>query len=75
MRISGWWASRRQRKLEAYDKNHAYATAEEQQQLKRRSLFRRSLDSSITGGMPEGTGISPGGAPIDFTADEKPPRY
>jgi hypothetical protein len=75
MSISDWWASRRQRKLEAYDKNHAYATAEEQRQLKRRSFFRRSLDSSITGGMPEGTGISSGGTPIDFTADEKPPRY
>ena len=75
MSISAWWASRRQRKLEAYDKNHAYATAEEQQQLKRRGLFRRRMDVSITGGMPEGTGISPTGTPMDFTADEKPPRY
>jgi hypothetical protein len=75
MSITGWLANRQRRKREAYAKNNAYATAEEQQQLKRRSLFRRSLDSSITGGMPEGTGISPSGTPIDFTADEKPPRY
>ena len=74
MSISNWWANQRQRKLKAYDKNHAYATPEEQQQLKRRGLFRRGLDASITGGMPEGTG-APGGTPIDFTADEKPPRY
>ena len=75
MSISSWRASRRQRKQEAYDKNNAYATAEEKQQLKRRGLFRRPLDLAITGGMPEGTGISPGGTPIDFTADENPPRY
>jgi hypothetical protein len=75
MSISSWWANRRQRKLEAYDKNYAYATAEEQQQLKPRSLFRRKVDSSITGGMPEGTGISPTGIPMDFTADEERPRY
>jgi hypothetical protein len=29
----------------------------------------------VTGGMPEGTGISPTGTPMDFTADEKPPRH
>jgi hypothetical protein len=75
MSISGWWAGRRRRMQEAYAKNHAYATAEEQQQLKRRGLFRRRMDASITGGMPEGTGISPTGTPIDFTADEKPPDY
>lgn len=74
MSISSWRASRRRRKLEAYKKNFAYATAEEQQQLKRRGLFRRRLDMSITRGMPDGTG-APGGTPIDFTADEKPPRY
>jgi hypothetical protein len=73
--ISGWWARRRRRKLEAYEKNYAYAAAEERQQLKRRSLFRRRLDFSITGGMPEGTGISATGTPMDFTADEEPPRY
>jgi hypothetical protein len=43
MSIRDWWASRRQRKLEAYDKNHAYATAEEQKQLKRRNRVRSRL--------------------------------
>jgi hypothetical protein len=75
MSISGWWASRRERKQEAYSKNYAYATPAERQQLKRRGLFRRRMDASITGGMPEGTGISPTGTPIDFTADEEPPRH
>ena len=75
MPIRGWWASRRQQKLDAFDKNHGYATAEEQQQLKRRSLFRRGLDARATGGMPDGTGISPTGTPMDFTADQERPRY
>jgi hypothetical protein len=68
--VRGWWAGWRQHKREAYVKNRGYATAEEQQHLKRRRL--RTL---ATGGMPEGTGISPTGTPMDFTADEKPPRY
>ena len=70
LNIRGWWASRRQRRLEAFTKNREYATPEEASKLKRRRL--RTL---ATGGMPEGTGISPTGTPMDFTADEKPPRY
>jgi hypothetical protein len=68
--IRGWWGSRRQHKRDAYAENQVYATDEERQKLK-----RHRLDTSITGGMPEGTGISPTGTPMDFTADEKPPRY
>lgn len=70
MSILSWWASRRQHKREAYAKNHAYATPEEREKLKRRRFKTR-----LTGGMREGTGISPTGTPIDFTADEKPPRH
>lgn len=68
--VRSWWATRRRHKQAAYDKNHGYATAEEQTKLKRRRL--RTL---ATGGMPEGTGISPTGTPMDFTTDQKPPRY
>jgi hypothetical protein len=75
MSIGGWWARWQRRKLEAYDKNHGYATAEEQEQLKRRNRVRSRLAARATGGMPDGTGISPTGRPIDFTADEKPPRH
>lgn len=70
MGIRSWWTGRRQNKQAAYEKNHGYATAAEKTKLKRRKL--RTL---ATGGMPEGTGISPTGSPMDFTADQKPPRY
>lgn len=75
MTIRDLWASRRQREREAYAKNFGHATAEEQQQIRRRRYFRGRLASRATGGMPDGTGISPTGTPIDFTADQKPPRY
>ena len=70
MSILNWWASRQQRKREAYTKNHASATPQETEKLKRRWFKTR-----LTGGMPDGTGISPTGRPMDFTADEKPPPY
>jgi len=65
-----WWAGRRQRQQDAFTKNRAYATPEEAGKLK-----RHRLKALVTGGMPEGTGISPTGTPMDFTADEKPPRH
>jgi hypothetical protein len=75
MSIRAWWTSRRQRKLEAYDNSYGHATAEEQREIKGRRSFRGRLQTRATGGMPDGTGISPTGTPIDFTADQKPPRY
>lgn len=68
--VRAWRASRRERKLEAYAENLGNATPEERANTKWSRLRARA-----TGGMPEGTGISPTGTPIDFTADEKPPRY
>jgi len=75
MSIRGWWVGRRERQLEEYDRSFGRATAEEQDQIKRRRYFRGRLQTKATGGMPEGTGMSPTGTPIDFTADQKPPRY
>lgn len=74
MSIQGWWAGRRRRRLEAYDENFGHATAEEQQEIKRRSRLW-VLSWRNARGLPEGTGMSPTGTPIDFTADQKPPRY
>jgi hypothetical protein len=68
--VRGWWASRRQRQRDAFIKNRSYATPEGAGKLK-----RSRLKTLATRGMPEGTGISPTGTPMDFTADEEPPRY
>ena len=74
--IRDWRTSRRQQKLDAYAKNLGHATPEEAEQLRgARKLLRNRLKTFVTGGMPDGTGISPTGTPIDFTADQKPPRY
>jgi hypothetical protein len=70
MSIRSWWTGRRRNRQAAYDKNHGYATADEQTKLK-----RRKLGTFASGGMPEGTGISPTGTPMDFTADDRPPKY
>jgi hypothetical protein len=70
MSIRGWWASRRQRKREAYAERYGYATPNELEKTK-----HSTLDTLVTDGMPEGTGISPTGTPMDFTADLKRPRY
>jgi len=65
-------ASRRERKRAAYAESRGYLSDEELGTVKRR--FRRT-EMRSTGGMREGTGISPTGTPVDFTADEKPPKY
>jgi hypothetical protein len=70
MSILNRWASRRRRRRAAYAESLAYATPEEVAKTK-----RSRLKTLVTGGMPKGTGISPTGTPVDFTADEKPPRY
>jgi hypothetical protein len=70
MSIHGWWVSRRQRKREAYAERYGYATSKELGKTK-----HKILDTLVTDGMPDGTGVSPTGTPIDFTADLKKPRY
>lgn len=70
MSILNWWAGQRRRQREAYAKNTEFATPVEAEKLE-----RRRFKTLLTGGMPEGTGISPTGEPMDFTADEEPPRY
>ena len=69
-------ASRRRHQLDAYAENFGHATPEEAEKLRAsRKLFRNRLKTLVTGGLPDGTGISPTGTPIDFTADQKPPRH
>jgi hypothetical protein len=69
--VAGWWAIRRRHEREAYADARGFATPEELDEVER----HRPFSSRVTGGMPEGTGISPTGTPMDFTADEAPPRY
>ncbi len=72
--VRGWRASRGRRKLEALAEGRGHATAEELEEIDKHRHKRFS--TLLTGDLPEGTGISPTGTPIDFTADEKsPPPY
>jgi len=66
-----WWRGRKERKSAAYAESRGYLSDEELTNVKRR--FRPRITG--TGGLPEGEGVSPTGTPIDFTADEKPPKY
>jgi hypothetical protein len=74
--IRGWFTGRDERHREAHARDYGDATPEEAAEIKeRKSIFRWTLKAEATGGMPDGTGISPTGTPIDFTADQKPPKY
>ncbi len=74
--IRDWRTSRRQQKLDAYARNLGHATPEEAEELRGpRKLFRNRMKAFVNGGLRDGTGISPTGTPIDFTADQKPPRH
>jgi len=74
--VRAWRTGRRQRKQDAYAESRGYATPEEAENLdESKKLTRNRFKLFGTGGMPDGKGISPTGSPIDFTADEKPPRY
>lgn len=68
--VRGWREGRRRRKLEALAEGRGHATAEELEEIEK---HHHKFSTLLTGDMPEGTGISPTGSPIDFTADEKPP--
>lgn len=70
--VGGWWASRRRHNREAYAENFGHATPGEVEEIRK---HRHRFSALVSGSMPEGTGISPTGTPIDFEADEKPPRY
>ncbi len=74
--VRGWRVARRQQARRAYAESRVFATAEEQEEIKRnRHRLSRLVGTLVSGGMPEGTGISPTGTPMDFTADQKPPRH
>ena len=74
--VRSWLGRRGEREREAYARNEGNATPEEAAEIEeRRGLMRFRLKALSTGGLRDGTGISPTGTPIDFTADEKPPRY
>jgi len=72
MSIPSWWARRREHKRAAYAESRGYLSDEELDTVKRR--FSRVRMRGI-GGLQQGTGTGPTGTPIDFTADEKPPKY
>lgn len=74
--VRSWWGRRGERERAAYARNEDNATPQESAEIKeRRGLMRFRLKALSTGGLREGTGISPTGTPIDFTADQKPPKY
>lgn len=74
--VRSWWARRRRHEHEEYDDSYGRATPDEMEQLDDvKHPMRNRLKILATGGMPDGTGMSPTGTPIDFTADEKPPRH
>ena len=58
-------ASRRERKRAAYAESRADGALEPDAARRKAFIEGRSV----------GTGTSPTGTPIDFTADEKPPKY
>jgi len=58
-------ASRRERKRAAYAESRADETLEADAARRKGFIEGRSA----------GTGTSPTGTPVDFTADEKPPKY
>ena len=71
--VRGVWASRRRHEREAYADEYGYATPQEVEAIKG-GMRRRRFAVRVGGAMPRGRGMSPTGTPIDFTADEEPPR-
>ncbi|HUZ16323.1 MAG TPA: hypothetical protein VMU72_09120 [Gaiellaceae bacterium] len=74
--IRGLLTGRDGRQREAYTRDLGNATPEEAAEInERKGIWRFRMKAYSTGGLPEGTGISPTGTPIDFTADEERPKY
>jgi hypothetical protein len=69
--VRAWLTKRQQHEREEYADKRGFATDEELEGVKQKHRW----SAAVTEGMPEGTGTSPTGTPIDFTADQKPPRY